>query len=814
MASLIRYAAMAPEMPLTLPASLGARGAAGRRRRGSMSRRRSSSRSSSSSSSRSAANAKSARAARAGNRGAAGGWSASLGAAAGAAAGAAQEEDLLDGVDVDVVAASLAAAVAAVAAVAASTVDQKGTGEPQCGRLWRLAESGVFTSIDLSIGWETTLQAAQTDEWLESVEAVFRYFEERTPGSRVERRDRTIRWSYESSDAELGAQQASNLVEHLEKLLVDAPVEKMWEGTTVEVRPHGSSCGHGLMQLLAAELGGARDGASRSSKGGSAASSAALPPRSFDFVLAMGNFTGRDEDLFLQLHSIEGRTADGGVDEPGMALGAADGAGDAIGTTDDAAATADAAAGGVEAPPLTLGAPGISAPLLGRSGTRRALDIETGGVFSVVLGNRLTHARFFLPSEREATQLLHALTLTPQSPQAAADTRELLASQAAQAQAAAAAADAQSAAQAAAADAAASSEELLPNALSRATLVDIAERMTSCLTPAFCLDYDGTLSPMVADPMAARLPGGTRALLSELCDRHPTAIVSGRSMEKLRQWVQVDGLYFAGSHGFEIVGPSGSQLNYTVAHELLPTIQACAREPNACHHRPQLPIAHPLATPSLTPLPSPLTHSLTHSITPFRTRSPSCRRSSSRSRAYRSRTTSSRSQCTRATCQTRGCLHWTRRSTRRSRSSRCSGAQLRHHVITSSSSSRKSIGTRGAQSSGCSRTCASRWDYHRVRQSARRPSCPFTSETTPQTRTPSSYCAPTAMASRLSCASERPSEARPRLSFGCSSVMWPSSSPSFCTTACSSALLSMSAPPSRRRPPPMRRHSPAPWQAS
>lgn len=29
----------------------------------------------------------------------------------------------------------------------------------------------------------------------------------------------------------------------------------------------------------------------------------------------------------------------------------------------------------------------------------------------------------------------------------------------------------------------------------------------------------------------------------------------------------------AGSHGFEIVGPHGSALNYTVAHELLPTIE-------------------------------------------------------------------------------------------------------------------------------------------------------------------------------------------------------------------------------------------------
>ena len=121
------------------------------------------------------------------------------------------------------------------------------------GSLWALAESGVFARVG-SGAWETTLQAAQSDSWLESVEEVFRYFEERTPGSRVERRDRTIRWVYGASDVTLGAQQASNLVEHLEKLLGDAPVERSWESTCVEVRPHGSSCGHGLMQLLAADL--------------------------------------------------------------------------------------------------------------------------------------------------------------------------------------------------------------------------------------------------------------------------------------------------------------------------------------------------------------------------------------------------------------------------------------------------------------------------------------------------------------------------------------------------------------------------------
>lgn len=124
----------------------------------------------------------------------------------------------------------------------------------------------------------------------------------------------------------------------------------------------------------------------------------------------------------------------------------------------------------------------------------------------------------------------------------------------------------------AASDAAPPLPPILPSALDRSTLVVISKRIAKCWTPAFCLDYDGTLAPLVADPAAARLPPGTRALLRQIADRHPTAIVSGRTIDKLQAWVDVAGLYFAGSHGFEIVGPHGSCLNYTIAHELLPSI--------------------------------------------------------------------------------------------------------------------------------------------------------------------------------------------------------------------------------------------------
>mgnify|MGYP001983531854 CR=1 FL=1 len=120
---------------------------------------------------------------------------------------------------------------------------------------------------------------------------------------------------------------------------------------------------------------------------------------------------------------------------------------------------------------------------------------------------------------------------------------------------------------------AAAEDETLPNALERPQLESIQARLEGVMTPAFCLDYDGTLSPMVADPAAARLPPGITNLLRKLAARHPTAIVSGRSVDKLREWVNVDGLYFAGSHGFEIVGPAGSSLNFTVASQLLPELR-------------------------------------------------------------------------------------------------------------------------------------------------------------------------------------------------------------------------------------------------
>jgi alpha,alpha-trehalase len=75
--------------------------------------------------------------------------------------------------------------------------------------------------------------------------------------------------------------------------------------------------------------------------------------------------------------------------------------------------------------------------------------------------------------------------------------------------------------------------------------------------PVIFLDYDGTLTPIVEDYTKAFLSPGMRRIVAELGERAVVAIVSGRDVELLRRLVQLESVYYAGSHGFEIVGPAG-----------------------------------------------------------------------------------------------------------------------------------------------------------------------------------------------------------------------------------------------------------------
>ncbi|KAI4315284.1 hypothetical protein L6164_028113 [Bauhinia variegata] len=78
---------------------------------------------------------------------------------------------------------------------------------------------------------------------------------------------------------------------------------------------------------------------------------------------------------------------------------------------------------------------------------------------------------------------------------------------------------------------------------------------------AMFLDYDGTLSPIVDDPDCAFMSEAMRATVRSVAKYFPTAIISGRSRDKVYDLVKLTELYYAGSHGMDIIGPDSDSLS-------------------------------------------------------------------------------------------------------------------------------------------------------------------------------------------------------------------------------------------------------------
>lgn len=75
---------------------------------------------------------------------------------------------------------------------------------------------------------------------------------------------------------------------------------------------------------------------------------------------------------------------------------------------------------------------------------------------------------------------------------------------------------------------------------------------------AFILDFDGSLAPIVRDPLAARpLPRALDALRLLVPSAPLVAVVSGRPVAFLDQVLDVPGLVLAGLYGLERGGPEG-----------------------------------------------------------------------------------------------------------------------------------------------------------------------------------------------------------------------------------------------------------------
>ena len=99
--------------------------------------------------------------------------------------------------------------------------------------------------------------------------------------------------------------------------------------------------------------------------------------------------------------------------------------------------------------------------------------------------------------------------------------------------------------------------------------------------PAIFLDYDGTLTPIVARPELAILSDRGRGVVDALAKRLPTAVVSGRDRPDVEKLVGLDSLIYVGSHGFDIVVPGGGHIDNPIGGDftaLLDSVEARLHE--------------------------------------------------------------------------------------------------------------------------------------------------------------------------------------------------------------------------------------------
>lgn len=111
--------------------------------------------------------------------------------------------------------------------------------------------------------------------------------------------------------------------------------------------------------------------------------------------------------------------------------------------------------------------------------------------------------------------------------------------------------------------------QALPHALE--AFEDIFDESDVCRIALF-LDYDGTLTPIVKKPEAAWLPEKTAAVIEELSQSCPVAVISGRGLDDIRKRVNVEEIYYAGSHGFEILDPEDRELGNHEFADFLPKL--------------------------------------------------------------------------------------------------------------------------------------------------------------------------------------------------------------------------------------------------
>jgi len=135
-------------------------------------------------------------------------------------------------------------------------------------------------------------------------------------------------------------------------------------------------------------------------------------------------------------------------------------------------------------------------------------------------------------------------------------------------------------------------EDVLPTQMQPVQLQDFDEYLAKYVGDnsilALLLDYDGTLSPIAPHPDLATIPEETKKVLERLANMPDVfvGVISGRSVNNVREMVGIEGITYAGNHGLEIIHPDGTKFTHPMplslegkVEELLQGLQAeCCKD--------------------------------------------------------------------------------------------------------------------------------------------------------------------------------------------------------------------------------------------
>jgi trehalose 6-phosphate phosphatase len=84
-------------------------------------------------------------------------------------------------------------------------------------------------------------------------------------------------------------------------------------------------------------------------------------------------------------------------------------------------------------------------------------------------------------------------------------------------------------------------------------------------SPLLGFDFDGTLAPIVPQPDQVRISQSVSRKLRRLAQRLPVAIVSGRTADDVRRFLDFEPYCIVGNHGADLAGAADAELEQSLA---------------------------------------------------------------------------------------------------------------------------------------------------------------------------------------------------------------------------------------------------------